>query len=171
LLRTDLADPKAWLKTETLDVDLLLSVAGDLAGRPYLWGGTSANALDCSGFTKTAYYMNGFVTPRDASQQVHAGTEVELTPNFGNLLPGDLLFFGRLRDDGSEKITHVGFYTGNGRFLHSGADNGRIMEQSFMPEDPDYAPHRLESLMRARRLSPGTSGVVPVGEAFDRVLE
>ncbi|WP_083926304.1 C40 family peptidase [Neolewinella persica] len=171
LLSADLADPKAWLKTETLEVDLLLGVARNLAGRPYLWGGNSANALDCSGFTKTAYYLNGFVTPRDASQQVHAGTEVELTPDFSNLLPGDLLFFGGYRDNGSEKITHVGFYTGNGRFLHSGADNGRIMEQSFLPEDPDFAPHRLESLMHARRLSPGTPGVVPVGEAFGRVLE
>lgn len=171
LLNDDLADPQAWMKTDSLDVDFLLSTADNLAGRPYLWGGTSSNGLDCSGFTKTAYYLNGFVTPRDASQQVHAGTEVELTPDFSHLAAGDLLFFGRFRDDGSEKITHVGFYTGNGHFLHSGADNGRIMEQSFRPEDDNYAEHRLNTLMRARRLSPGTPGVVPVGEAFSNLLE
>ncbi|MFK8163561.1 MAG: NlpC/P60 family protein [Lewinella sp.] len=157
-------------KSGSLVPDSLLVVAATLAGRPYLWGGTSPKGMDCSGFTKTTYYLNGYVIPRDASQQVHAGTEIELTPDFGNLSPGDLLFFGRFRDDGSEKITHVGFYTGNGRFLHAGADNGRIMEQSLLPGDEDFAEHRLESLMRARRLRPGTSGVVPVGEAFARLL-
>lgn len=154
-----------------LEPNALLETGAHLAGRPYLWGGTSPKGMDCSGFTKTSYYLNGYVIPRDASQQVHAGVEVELTPNFSNLEPGDLLFFGRYRDNGSEKITHVGFYTGNGRFLHAGADNGRIMEQSLLTEDKDFAEHRLESLMRARRLSPGTEGVVPVGEAFGRLLE
>jgi hypothetical protein len=154
-----------------LATNALLETGAHLAGRPYLWGGTSPKGMDCSGFTKTSYYLNGYVIPRDASQQVHAGTEVELTPDFKNLEPGDLLFFGRYRDNGSEKITHVGFYTGNGRFLHAGADNGRIMEQSLLTEDKDFAEHRLESLMRARRLSPGTAGVVPVGEAFGRLLK
>jgi len=153
-----------------LAADSLLGIAATLAGRPYLWGGTSPKAMDCSGFTKTAYYLNGYVIPRDASQQVHAGTEIELTPDFRNLQRGDLLFFGRLRDNGSEKITHVGFYTGNGRFVHAGADNGRILEQSLLPRDEDFAPHRLESLMRARRLRPGTQRVVPVGEAFDQLF-
>jgi hypothetical protein len=40
-----------------------------------------------------------------------------------------------------------------------------------LPGDMGFAEHRLESLMRARRLSPGTPGVVPVGEAFYRLLE
>lgn len=149
----------------------VLRQAGELAGRPYLWGGTSAKGMDCSGFTKMAFYLNGFVIPRDASQQVHAGAEVELTDDLANLQPGDLLFFGRYRDDGSEKITHTGFYLGNGRFLHAGADNGRIQENSLIPGDEDFAEHRLKSLMRARRLAAGTGGVVPVGEAFGGVLE
>jgi cell wall-associated NlpC family hydrolase len=126
--------------------------------------------MDCSGFTKTAYYETGFVIPRDASQQIKAGMEVVLTDDFQHLLPGDLLFFGRFRKDGSEKITHVGFYTGNGRFLHAGADNGRIMEQSLLPEEDDFAEHRLKTLLRARRLAPGTPGVVPMGAAFTDLL-
>lgn len=154
-----------------LSTDALLAAARNLAGRPYLWGGTSPKGMDCSGFTKIAYYLNGFVIPRDASQQVHAGEEVILTPDFANLLPGDELFFGSYREDGSEKITHVGFYTGNGRFLHAGADNGRIIEQSLLPESPDFAEHRLKSLLRARRLGTGSPGVVPTAEAFSRLLE
>lgn len=160
-----------WFKPDSLTAKTLLRTAALLKGRPYLWGGTSANAMDCSGFTKMAYYINGFVIPRDASQQIKAGTEVVLTEDFRNLLPGDLLFFGSFRPDGSEKITHVGFYTGSGRFLHAGADNGRIMEQSLLPTDKDFAEHRLKSLLRARRLAVASPGVIPVGEAFSALLE
>jgi hypothetical protein len=155
---------------KTLQAEALLGMAYANTGRPYLWGGTSPKAMDCSGFTKTAFYESGYVIPRDASQQVQAGEEIELTSDFRNLEPGDLLFFGRHRQDESEKITHVGFYLGEGRFLHSGADNGRIKEQSLRPEDEDFAEHRLKSLLRARRLSPGTKGVVPLGEAFGNLL-
>lgn len=168
---TDLAAADPGAPTASLNTDVLLTTAHALAGRPYLWGGTSPKGMDCSGFTKTAYYLNGFVIPRDASQQVHAGTDVALTPDFRNLERADLLFFGSYRDDGSEKITHVGFYLGEGRFLHAGADNGRIMEQSLLPESPDFAEHRLKSLLRARRLAQQTPGVVPVKAAFSGLLE
>jgi cell wall-associated NlpC family hydrolase len=52
----------------------LVATARTLMGAPYLWGGTSAKGMDCSGFTKTIYLMNGLILPRDASQQVHVGT-------------------------------------------------------------------------------------------------
>jgi cell wall-associated NlpC family hydrolase len=149
-----------------LPTEELLATAYAYAGRPYLWGGTSPKGMDCSGFTKTAYYLNGYVIPRDASQQVRAGRGVPLDDDFSRLERGDLLFFGNYRDDGSERTTHVGFYLGEGRLLHAGADNGYITENSLLPNDVDYAAHRRESLLRARRLAPGTEGVVPVGEAF-----
>ena len=151
---------------EAVDVDAVLLTAFAQVGKPYLWGGTSAKAMDCSGFTKTAYYLNGYVIPRDASQQVHAGRDVPLDDDFAALRRGDLLFFGNYREDGSERVTHVGFYLGEGRFLHAGADNGYITENSLREEDADFAPHRLESLLRARRLREGTGGVAPVDDAF-----
>jgi len=159
-----------WWEPEAYSSDLLLNVARSLAGRPYLWGGTSPNGMDCSGFTKMSYYLNGFVVPRDASQQVRAGEDVQITDNFEFLLPGDQLFFGSYREDGSEKITHTGFYLGDGRFLHAGADNGRIMENSLLPGEEDFAAHRLNSLLRARRLRAGNEGVVPISEAFGELL-
>jgi len=167
---TDFEAVEDWKNPGSLSTDHLLATAGALAGRPYLWGGTSPKGMDCSGFTKTAYYLSGYVIPRDASQQVHAGMEVALTDDFGNLQAGDLLFFGRYREDGSEKITHVGVYLGEGRFLHAGADNGRIMTNSLLSEDSDYAEHRLKSLLRARRLAAGSEGVLTVDDAFRKVL-
>ena len=148
----------------------ILAEARRLAGRPYLWGGTSPNGMDCSGFTKMAYYIRGYVVPRDASQQVHAGEEIPLSDDFAALKPGDQLFFGSYRDDGSMRVTHTGFYLGNGRFLHAGADNGRIRENSLVAGDEDFAEHRLRSLLAARRLRAKTTGVVPVGKAFTALL-
>lgn len=78
-------------------LDNILSTAHHMMGRPYLWGGTSGKGMDCSGFTKTVYYLNALELPRDASQQVNVGIEVETDTTLKNLLIGDLLFFGQKR--------------------------------------------------------------------------
>lgn len=134
-------------------------LAHQFYGAPYLWGGTSAKGMDCSGFTKMTYLTNGYIIPRDASQQVHAGQEVPIDESFSQLQSGDLLFFGNLREDGSQRISHTGIYLGEGKFVHSGADNGYIKEQSLLANSPDFASHRKESLLRAKRLSIGSTGV------------
>ena len=167
MLAKDLYPYEQLARPVATDSRQILRLATEQSGKPYLWGGTSVKAMDCSGLTKTAYYLSGYVIPRDASQQVQVGTEVSLTDGYAALQPGDLLFFGNLRDDGSERITHVGFYLNKGRFLHAGADNDYVTENSLLEEDVDFAPHRKASLLRARRLQVGDRGVVPVGEAFE----
>jgi len=153
-----------WLKANPLDVARTLAVATDQLGKPYLWGGTSPKGMDCSGFTKTVYWQQGLIIPRDASQQVHAGLPVVYDDQLNGLQAGDFLFFGRLRDDGSEKITHVGIYLGKGAFIHSGADNGANKIQNLLPGQPDFAEHRRATLLRARRLANGTPGVQSVSD-------
>ena len=153
-----------WLAERTLSLPLTKVVAIRQLGKPYFWGGTSPKAMDCSGFTKTVYWQQGLIIPRDASQQVHAGIDVAYDENLEGLEAGDFLFFGRFREDGSEKITHVGIYLGDGTFIHSGSDNGANKMQNLLPDKPEYAAHRRESLMRARRLQVGGPGVQAVAD-------
>lgn len=83
----------------------------------YLWGGTVGPNYDCSGLMQTAFASAGIWLPRDAYQQAAFTQPIPLT----DLQPGDLIFFGA-----SAKITHVGLYLGNDRYLHSsGKDQGR----------------------------------------------
>lgn len=161
---TDLVPFDEWLAQQQPSLELTQAVAFQQIGKPYFWGGTSPKAMDCSGFTKTVYWQQGLIIPRDASQQVHAGVDVEYDEDLNGLEAGDFLFFGRYREDGSEKITHVGIYLGEGNFIHSGSDNGANRVQQLLPDQPNYVEHRRKSLMRARRLQVGSKGVRAVSE-------
>lgn len=148
----DLETMEDWLDAASTQPDDLIATAKKFVGRPYLWGGTSGKGMDCSGFTKTVFYLHGMILQRDASQQVHTGIEVKTDSTLAGLQKGDFLFFGRITEEQKEKITHVGIYMGDGLFIHSGDDNPGIRIQSLKPGTPNFAPHRLASLMRARRM-------------------
>lgn len=146
-----------WLATRNLVADNILEVAESMIGVPYLWGGTSNKGLDCSGFTKTAYYMNGLVIPRDASQQVLTGDPVEVltdgnadpTKILANLQPADLLFFAEAKEENpNARITHVAIYMGNGEFIHA---SGSVRINSFLPDAANYDAHQNRTLVTARR--------------------
>ena len=62
---------------------------------PYLWAGTSIKGVDCSGFSKSVYFLNGYMLLRNASQQYKTGEPVDVSQGLDNLQPADLVFFGR----------------------------------------------------------------------------
>lgn len=128
----------------------IVSTAKLFMGIPYLWGGTSIKAMDCSGFTKTVYAKFGIILARDASQQVNTGEPIDTKNGFGNLVPGDLLFFGtQATDSTKEKITHVGIYMGNNKFIHA---SGRVKINSLDESDPDFSEYRLKHYIRSKRI-------------------
>ena len=145
----------------------ILATARGFLGRPYLWGGTSSRAMDCSGFTKTVFYLNGLELPRDASQQVHVGLPVDTDTTLRNLQPGDFLFFGRPASSSEKaKITHVGIYLGDGKMIHS---SEMVRIQSLRRGDVDFAENRLRTLVGARRMLEklGDNGVKLIREHPD----
>ena len=139
-----------WLEALNPSSESLVSVSRQLIGLPYLWGGTSAKGVDCSGFTKTIYLLNGMILPRDASQQVHAGELVDEEKDWDKLKAGDLLFFGRpATTESRERVVHVGMWIGNGEFIHA---SGRVRISSMFPGSPNYDKYNLNRYLRTKRI-------------------
>ncbi|MFC3881057.1 NlpC/P60 family protein [Algoriphagus namhaensis] len=139
-----------WIASRETSPEKLIATAKEMMGAPYLWGGTSIKGIDCSGFTKTIFYLNGQIIPRDASQQVNEGNEVDVDKNWNKLEVGDLLFFGqKATDDIKERVVHVGMWIGNNQFIHS---RGRVRISSFDPESPLYDEYELNRYLRTKRI-------------------
>lgn len=79
---------------------------------PYLWGGKSFFAVDCSGFTQLVYKVHDIKLPRDAYQQAEKGRALDFVEESQ---PGDLAFF----DNSEGKIIHVGIMLDNQRIIHA----------------------------------------------------
>ena len=90
----------------------LIQDAKRMIGVPYLWGGTSGNGIDCSGFARLLHHWLGVEIPRDADMQWTAASRVE--PPFE---VGDLLFFSD--GEGKRRVTHVGVSLGGWKIIHS----------------------------------------------------
>jgi len=138
------------------DVKVILSVARQMMGVPYLWGGTSTKGMDCSGLTKIAYFSQGIILARDASQQAMYGEHIDFK-DYNNLQPGDLLFFGR----SAQHITHVGIYLGNEEYLNA---SGYVRINSLDPKDPRYKLTERKGFVAESRIlnSLNTDGIVLV---------
>jgi len=91
---------------------LLIQDSHRMTGVPYLWGGTSGNGIDCSGFARLLHRWVGVDIPRDADMQYDAAKLVEPPYEIG-----DLFFFGE--GDSSRDITHVGMSLGGWKMIHS----------------------------------------------------
>lgn len=143
---------KKWRSALRQDASGIIRTAHTMMGVPYLWAGTSSKGVDCSGFMRTVLFMHDIIIPRDASQQAYVGEHIDIAPDFSNLQPGDLIFFGRrATPERRERVVHVGMYIGGKRFIHS---QGDVHISSFDRADELFDEYNLGRLLFAARVLP-----------------
>ncbi|MHB1534172.1 MAG: C40 family peptidase [Acidimicrobiales bacterium] len=113
--------PAAPLPAPVSTTSVALTWAFSELGKPYLWGGTGPNSFDCSGLTQYVWAQAGVAIPRVAAAQYAWTIPVPLS----QLLPGDLVFFGRT------DIHHVGMYIGDGLMINA-PHTGTVVQISPM---------------------------------------
>jgi cell wall-associated NlpC family hydrolase len=103
----------------------IVKTARRYVGVPYRWGGESPRTgFDCSGYIMVVYRLNGLDLPRSSRQQWEIGKQISRR----QLQKGDLVFFAT---SGGGRISHVGIYTGEDKFLHAPSKGSRIKTSSL----------------------------------------
>ena len=95
-------------------------------GYRYVWGATGPNKFDCSGFTQKVFKIVGINLPRVSREQAKVGKYV----SFDALKKGDIVFFDTNHKK-TGRVTHVGIYLEDGKFIHASSGGKRVMISSF----------------------------------------
>jgi len=133
----------------------IISVAHQLLGWVYFWGGRSAynprsveqlTGLDCSGLTGISYQTNGVILPRDAHGQYIASTHgANVT-----IKDATLFFFANSNDH----VTHVMLNVGNGFLIESTTSNNDNATRLYPIQDRFGAP--VEKLQYGMKVGTST---------------
>jgi cell wall-associated NlpC family hydrolase len=123
----DYTAARAVIQGDAILRDGIVQTAKRFVGLPYRWGGTSPEkGFDCSGLTTAVYQLNGLDLPRSSAEQFRVGTVV-----IGDgLNKGDLVFFAV---SGGRRVSHVGIYTGDGRFVHA-PGRGKAVREDLLSD-------------------------------------
>ena len=110
--------------------DSIIATATEAMGRPYTYGGTGQDGegFDCSGLIQYSYGKHGLELPRRSTDQAREGRKIERRLKL--LAPADILTFS----NHGGKVSHVGLYIGDGRFIHSATRGVQVSVLS--PDDP-----------------------------------
>jgi hypothetical protein len=92
--------------------DFLIKIARRFLNAPYLWGGRSPFGIDADGLVQVVFKIIGVALPREASQQVYIGEEVDFVEQSRT---GDIAFF----ENKAGKISHVGIILPENRIIHA----------------------------------------------------
>lgn len=148
-LHRSVAKPEEdWRKHLDQSPEAILSTARSMLGFPYIWAGMSPKGTDCSGYVRTVLFLHDIIIPRDAGPQSRVGERIL---DKDALVPGDLVFFGSYREDGTPRVSHVGFYLGDGRFIHS---LGLVQIASLRADDPLFDAYNAGRYLFGGRVLP-----------------
>ncbi|HVB27345.1 MAG TPA: C40 family peptidase, partial [Mycobacteriales bacterium] len=113
-------------------------------GDRYVWGGVGPHVWDCSGLTSVLWAEAGGVhIPRIAAAQQAWALPVPLE----QVLPGDLVFFGR-------PASHVGLALGDGWMIDASSSHGRVVERRIYPGPVSFGRVRRPGMPALRSSRP-----------------
>jgi cell wall-associated NlpC family hydrolase len=143
-----------WPTPTSAGIAFTLALFKRMVGTPYLWGGRTPYGFDCSGLSSAFWDFLGITLPRDSHQQFETGEPVQ-----GELLPGDLLFFGSVEQDPSgtetalrdHSVTHVAISLGGDEVLHANGTDWGVSLNSLHPASQHYRAWLREKFVGARR--------------------
>ena len=105
--------------------DKAASIALNQVGSPYRYGGSNPDGFDCSGLVQYSYARAGVALPRTTMAQWNFAEPVDSD----RMRAGDLLFFNI-----AGKMSHVGLYLGDGRFVHA-PSSGKVVTVESLRSD------------------------------------
>ena len=112
--------------------DSLVELTRQQVGLKYRLGAVKPGlAFDCSGLVKWVMAAFDLHLPRTAAEQAKLG--IAIPRDTAHLLPGDLLFFGR-----GKRVTHVGIYVGEGKYVHAANRRKGVVESIVSSPDSKW---------------------------------
>ncbi len=100
--------------------DSIVALSRAQLGVKYKRGAASpTKGFDCSGLVKYVMAQFGAELPRTSREQALVGKKIER--DIASLKPGDLLTFGH-----GKRISHIGIYIGDGRYVHAPTPGSRV---------------------------------------------
>ncbi len=123
--------------------EIILKIARKFLNAPYLWGGRSPFGVDGPGLIQVVFGIAGYPLPREASQQVEKGENVDFAEQ---AKPGDLAFF----ENQKGRITHTGIVLPEGKIIHV---HGKVRidkldHYGIFSKDKGGYTHRLRIIKR-----------------------
>ncbi len=100
----------------------------EIGTRYRLGAAAPGKAFDCSGFVRWVMSAFDVSLPRTSREQARLGQA--LPKDTAVLKPGDLLTFGT-----AKRISHVGIYVGDGRYIHASSARRGVIESSLVKDD------------------------------------
>jgi murein DD-endopeptidase / murein LD-carboxypeptidase len=111
---------KMQVPTASITNLVLYKFVDDWYGVPYQYGGKTKSGVDCSGFSAALYLAVYKKTISGSAATLWSKCE---SVGEKNLQEGDLVFF----KIGGDKVSHVGVYLQNRRFVHASTKKGVII--------------------------------------------
>ena len=101
-----------------------IEIAARYVGVPYVYGGTTPDGFDCSGFTSYVYAQLGIILPRTSSDQRYAGVVVSRA----DAQPGDLVW----------SPGHIGIYAGGNTMIDSPRPGKTVQFREMWQSNPTF---------------------------------